>query len=260
MPRRKRQKSATGIYHVVMRGNNRQIIFETSRDYAKFLEIMEEYCADSETKILAYCLMDNHIHILIMEGEESVSNYIRKIATKFAKWYNYKYKRVGYLFQDRFRSEPVENIEYLLTVFRYIHQNPLKAGVVNSIKDYKWSSFHAYKNLDNSFVAIYDILALFVTLDECIEFLNEAQFVRCLEHFPDNKMPDEELLCDLLKYTNFRSHSDFSRMSIRERNNLIVFMIKNYRIPVKQINRVTGFSIDVIQRIKKKIEKGEGHS
>ncbi|MBE6563266.1 MAG: hypothetical protein E7660_05975 [Ruminococcaceae bacterium] len=126
MPRQARIKSKSGIYHVMLRGINQQQIFEEPEDYYKFLEIVEEYKAVSEFELYAYCLMGNHIHLLIKENKEPIEQIFKRIGGKFVYWYNIKYQRVGHLFQDRFKSEPVETNDYLLTVIRYIHQNPLK--------------------------------------------------------------------------------------------------------------------------------------
>ena len=99
---------------------------------AKFLQILKECKAISECKLLAYCLMGNHFHLLIKIENESLEQVFKRICGRFVYWYNTKYQRVGHLFQDRFKSEPVENDAYLLTVIRYIHQNPVKAGISKS--------------------------------------------------------------------------------------------------------------------------------
>lgn len=84
--------------------------------------------------------MNNHVHILIKEGNESLSKPMKRKGISYAYWYNFKYERSGDIFQDRYKSEPVEDDKYLLTVIRYIHQNPLKAGILEEINEYQWSS------------------------------------------------------------------------------------------------------------------------
>ena len=92
--------------------------------------------------------MGNHIHLLIQEDKEPIEQVIKRLATRFVYWYNIKYQRVGHLFQDRFKSEPVEDDAYFMTVIRYIHQNPVKAGLCKNVREYEYSS---YKNFfDNS--------------------------------------------------------------------------------------------------------------
>ena len=118
MPRQERTKSGTGIYHVMLRGINRTFY--------------------------SYCLMSNHLHLLVREHKESVSSVMKRLGIAYAYYFNKKYQRNGHLFQDRFRSEPVNTMEYFVTLLRYIHQNPVKAGLVSSPGNYSWSSWHEY--------------------------------------------------------------------------------------------------------------------
>ena len=144
MPRQARRKSESGIYHIMLRGINRQVIFEDEEDNLKFLETLKNYKAVSGYKLFAYCLMSNHIHLLLRVEKEYLDLIIKRIAGSYVYWYNWKYKRNGHLFQDRFKSEPVEDDAYFLTVIRYIHQNPIKAGLSKTIDDYKFSSYNEY--------------------------------------------------------------------------------------------------------------------
>ena len=109
MPRQARRKSESGIYHVMLRGINKQVIFEDEEDSLKFLETLKNYKAISGYKIFAYCLMSNHIHLLLKVEKENLDLIIKRIASSYVYWYNWKYHRSGHLFQDRFKSEPVED-------------------------------------------------------------------------------------------------------------------------------------------------------
>lgn len=133
--KKSREKSATAVYHVVFRGINRQVIFEDQEDRVKYLELLKAYQEISGFKIYAYCLMSNHIHLLMKEGEEELGIVFRRLGAGYVYWYNWKYNRRGHLFQDRFKSEPVEDDAYLLAVIRYIHQNPVKAGITDNLMD-----------------------------------------------------------------------------------------------------------------------------
>jgi putative transposase len=95
-------------------------------------------------KIYAWCLMSNHVHLLLREGAESISITMKRIGVSYALYYNYKYMTTGHLFQDRFKSEDVESTDYLLTVTRYIHQNPVKARIVAHPDEWSWSSCPGY--------------------------------------------------------------------------------------------------------------------
>ena len=144
MARGKRAKSESGIYHVMLRGNNKQQVFFDVEDYFRFLSVLGMCKGICGFKIYAYCLMDNHIHLLIQEGEEPLDKVFKRIGVRFVGWYNAKYKRCGNLFQGRFKSIPVNDDEYFITVMRYIHQNPVKAGIVKKCSDYDFSSYNAY--------------------------------------------------------------------------------------------------------------------
>ena len=138
MPRQERTKSGTGIYHVMLRGINKQDIFEDDEDYSQFLNILHALvnrCDEQGHNLpphctfYAYCLMTNHVHLLVRERNEHIGESIKRIGIAYARYYNHKYERNGHLFQDRFRSEPVNSIEYFMTLMRYIHQNPVIAGL-----------------------------------------------------------------------------------------------------------------------------------
>ena len=106
MPRTARRRSGTGIYHIMMRGINRQRIFEDDEDNRMFLQFLLKYKNQCGYKILAYCLMGNHIHLLMKEGDEPLEIVFKRMGAGFVNWYNVKYQRTGHLFQGRFKSEP----------------------------------------------------------------------------------------------------------------------------------------------------------
>ena len=144
MPRTARRLSKTGIYHVMVRGINRQDIFLDKVDRSMYLAKLSVVKERSDCQIYAYCLMVNHVHLLIAEGSETISQVMKRLGCAYVYWYNQKYERIGHLFQDRFRSEPIDSEAYLLTALRYIHQNPVKAGIASSCDKFLWSSYHDY--------------------------------------------------------------------------------------------------------------------
>jgi len=140
-----------------MRGINRQRIFEDDEDdedYERFIETLKSYKALSGYEIYAYCLMGNHFHLLLKVGKEDLELVVKRIAGSYVYWYNLKYGRCGHLFQDRYKSEVVEEDPYLLTVIRYIHQNPIKAGLCNCVSEYKYSSYGEYIAEDSRLVDV----------------------------------------------------------------------------------------------------------
>ncbi|AOT69940.1 REP-associated tyrosine transposase [Geosporobacter ferrireducens] len=156
MPRQKRVKSESGYYHIILRGNEKRNIFHNDEDKQYFIDILESKKEGYCYSIHAFCLMDNHLHLLMNEGEEDIAKIMKRITVSYVYYFNKKYKRVGHLFQDRFRSETVEEDRYILSLTRYIHQNPVKAGLVKRPEDYKWSSYNAYIYNNNCFSNVVD--------------------------------------------------------------------------------------------------------
>ena len=155
MARRPRESSGTGIYHVMIRGINRQNIFDDEEDYTHFISVLyQQVCPTDEITgkplpsrciFYAYCLMSNHVHLLIRESSECLASVIKRIAVSYAQYYNKKYIRFGHLFQDRFKSEPVNDNAYFFTLIQYIHQNPVAAGISCDVASYRWSSWSEYE-------------------------------------------------------------------------------------------------------------------
>ena len=108
----------------MLRGIDRQQIFEDTEDYYRFLDIVHECREECEFKLYAYCLMGNHVHLLLKVETDSLETIFKKIGGRYVYYYNVKYQRIGHLFQDRFKSEPVDDDSYFLTVLRYIHSLP----------------------------------------------------------------------------------------------------------------------------------------
>lgn len=249
MPRAARVRSETGIYHMILRGVNRQIIFEDEENSIKFLQTLKEYKEKSEYEIYAYCLMGNHIHILIKEGEEELGTTMRRIGASYVYWYNWKYERIGHLFQDRYKSEAVEDDKYLLTVLRYIHQNPLKAGLIKDIKEYKWSSYNEYINkskiIDSDF-----ILDLFnkdrnkakILFEEFHKIESDSQ---CLDIDESKRIKDSEAIEIIKEVCNITHCTDIQGLHKDERDKYLK-LIKEKGLSTRQIARLTGISRHII--------------
>src|SRR3989344_5329848 len=152
-------------YHVYNRGNRKQNIFLSYRDYERFLKRTKEYKDEFKISILGYCLMLNHFHFLLRQDTDaSLTFFMLKLGTSYAKYFNIKYGEVGSLFQDRFKAKLIEKDEYLLQLSRYIHRNPkdilLQTPGVE-LADYRWSSYPCYLNkekndlVDTSFILNY---------------------------------------------------------------------------------------------------------
>lgn len=249
MPRAIRQKSQTGIYHLILRGNNKQVIFEDDEDAKKFLETLKNYKNKAGYQIYAYCLMSNHIHLLIKEGIEDLSKIMRRIGPSFVYWYNLKYERIGHLFQDRYKSEAIENERYLLAVLRYIHQNPTKANIVKNVADYKWSSYKEYLGkselVDQEF-----ILRIFnenrqKAISEFVTFHAEEEPRKWLDLIEKIRIKDEEAVEIIKMETHLLSVEEMQEMPSLKKNHFLS-VLKKKGLSTRQIARITGIPRHII--------------
>lgn len=132
------------IHHVMIRGNNRQRIFFSEDYFHYFLEILEKSSKKFDHKIISYCLMSNHAHLIVKIYNSPLSKVMQYINFRYARWLNHKHKRIGHLFQGRYRSLEVNNETYLINLCRYVHFNPITAKIVPCLDDYAWSSHFYY--------------------------------------------------------------------------------------------------------------------
>lgn len=247
MPRKARKKSSMNIYHVILRGINQQIIFEDQHDYVQFISIMKHYKELCGFKLYAYCLMDNHIHLLIEDVDVPLDEIMQKIEVKFVRWYNRKYDRIGNLFQERYKSEPVNNTRYFQTVFRYIHQNPLHAGLERAPGAYPWSSYREYVAEDESLIDMDRVLEVFCDHQECIDYLNTESDEKCMENVSSSRLSDQEALEVIRKHTSCKSPSDFQHLELYMRNQYLK-MLHSAGLSIRQLSRLTGISRTVINK------------
>ena len=189
MPRYARRKLNGEYYHIVVQGLKKEFIFYNKEDKQKYLDIIKNKLqkSDEKIRIIAYCIMGNHAHILIRtEKTTNMSDFMQRINTIYAMYYNSKNDRVGYVFKNRFYSEPIKNESHLKNCIVYIHKNPVKAAMVADYRDYSYSSVNEYfnertiisdKELENIFgvsngKAFKDIIVLLHDRYEEYEFLD----------------------------------------------------------------------------------------
>ena len=258
MPRASRRKSETNVYHVILRGNNKQEIFLDEKDYKKFLKEIKNTKEKYGYELYAYCLMTNHVHLVIYDKEENLSKIMQSLEVTYSAYFSKKYEKVGHLFQNRFLSKPVETREYLMQVCRYVHQNPVKAGI-SRVDNYKWSSYKEYINDEEEMVSKKMLLSLFANSEkEAIEnfkgFHNDNK-----ENINDEyefeiitKFTDEEAkikIMEVLKLENLEEINDFS---VKLRNEKIRKLEDIKGISKAQVARVLGTCNRTIERITKK--------
>ncbi len=144
MPRRARHYLPNQPYHIVQRGNNREPCFVEPENYQFYLGLWQELSLKFGVAVHAYCLMTNHVHFLVTaKTTDSISLVMKQVGSRYAQYFNKKYGRTGPLWEGRHKSSLIQAEKYLLTCYRYIELNPVRANMVASPEEYKWTSYHA---------------------------------------------------------------------------------------------------------------------
>ncbi len=247
MSRRARRLAESGVYHVMMRGVNRDAIFLEDEDRERFLHSLAKAKASSGCQVLAYCLMTNHVHLVVRTGEEPIGDVVKRLGVRYAGWFNDKYGRVGHLFQDRFRSEPVEDDAYLTTLLRYVWNNPVEAGLVASPEEYRWSSRHliglASALLDGSQFA--DLLSAAARTQVTAVPATVADPPRRIGRPP--RFTDEEVADLIVRLTATTSPLEFRRLDSAMKW-LTIRELRTRSVSYEQIARLTGMSATGVRR------------
>ncbi|MFW5991888.1 MAG: transposase [Halanaerobiaceae bacterium] len=253
MPRRKRKRSGTGIYHVMVRGNGKKIIFKNDKDKKYFLNLLIETKRKLKFVLFSYCLMHNHFHLIIKENDENISKIMKAINVSYALYFNKCYDKVGHVFQGRYKSEPIEDRNYLLTAVRYVHNNPVKAKIVKEPEDYKWSSYHEYINLGYKGILLIErnlLLKLFscdllkaVSLFK--KFTRAKNEDNLIDIEPSSKKTTikglreaEGYVNKYIKKENIDLYKLKSRNNIRKRNKLIRDLRKKSNLSIREIAKL----------------------
>ena len=264
MPRSARQISNTKVYHIILRGNDKQDIFYDKQDYEKFKNEVIKAKDKYQCELYAYCLMNNHVHLVIYDKESKISKIIQSISIAYSSYFSKKYEKVGHLFQNRFLSKCVENDRYLLNLCNYIHQNPLKAKI-STMEKYTWSSYREYQSGISRITDITKIYSFFdnnyeKAKNKFMEFSEkeiEDKFKnKYIEYEIMTKLDDievKEIIENLFRLNNIRELNIYNS---RIKNKMIKEMKKIKGTNVAQLARVTGINRKHIERAFK-MEKEE---
>ena len=150
MPRPLRLIPLGGIHHVTVRGNDRQVIFLDAADSRRYLAELDRCCQDWCCDLIAYALMTNHVHLVLQDHRGQLSQFMQVLNVRYTRYFNDRYDRVGQLYQGRFHASHVDRNEYLLEVTRYVHLNPVRAGLAERPEDYPWSSYRVYIDAESN--------------------------------------------------------------------------------------------------------------
>lgn len=246
MSRQAREISATGFYHIVFRGISRLHLFEEESDFIYFLETLKHLKKEMLFEIHAYCLMSNHVHMLIKERKAGdISLIMKRLLTKYAMYFNRKYDRNGALISSRYKSVPVEVDEYFIPLLCYIHQNPIRAGIVTTLEEYKFSSYREYlhgKGLTDTTFSL--------------ELLGRSEWLK-LHQIKSNydfdvtgrkNISEEEIRRRIMGYTSGRQPHEIASWPKAERD-FLIHQLKEEGLSIRQIERATGVSRGIVAKI-----------
>jgi len=260
MPRKPRIEIA-GYYHIINRGVAQRTVFKEASDYEYFEELMCFYAKSYGITIHNYCLMSNHYHLLLEIKQENLSKFMRQLNMNYAIYFNKKYKRVGHLWQGRFKSWYVTDDAYLYTLMCYIEQNPLKANMVQELKEYPYSSYRYfldYKNipecLENAWVvqnhkddteAIESFLANPVDSAQLQELKTASSLVEAPNN--DNKPKEEELMKLFAKITDRKERNENILQAYQQgySQHMIAKVLELNQATVQRIIKRTSNSISI---------------
>lgn len=257
MAREARQRSRTGIYHVTSRGISQQNIFLDDDDRVRYLHLLRRLQNEYGLIVHAYCLMSNHVHLLVAEGKEPIGESMRRIGVAYAAWFNGKHGRVGYVFQGRFHSEVVEDDSYFLTVLRYILQNPVKAGLCQEIHGYPWSSHYEYaggRGRVPGLVTTNLAIGIMGGPEKLLHFLRQTppaqeKALDILEVVETKRVADREVQAYLQQLLpNWSLNQSLANLERVERRQVLRALKEMPGVSIRQIARVTGLGKGIVER------------
>ena len=243
MPRQARRMSESGYMHLIVRGIGKQTLFEEASDYRYFLSRLERYSLETSVRICAYCLMENHVHLLARDDNKNTPLFMKKLGISYSGYYNKKYDRQGHLFQDRYLSEPIENEAYLLTAFRYILNNPVEAGICPAA-EYEWSSYRLYGNAD-TFVDTTLLFELIGDGERYKAFIAAENDDHCLEYHGLRR--DDQWARDVIQKCLGEANGIALQGYERAKRDDALKRLKEQGLSIRQIERLTGINRGVIQ-------------
>lgn len=253
MPRNARKRDEKGIHHVVVQGKRLENIFGKETEKELYLETLLQYKAKTGVKLYAFCILDNHVHLVLQETkDESVSAFMRRVGVRFSYWYRQRYDLPTgeRLFRGRYLSEPLRTEEAVLEVVRYIHKEPVKQGLVLNMEDYYWSSYRLYLN-PGSFIdrrLVLDSLHFGGGYRAYME--GEETNVAVLEEVPlKYGRTDEEVEALIQIRLIENGFSEWKQTSSDEKREILKKLRFEDEVSIQQLSRVAGVNRGYIQRL-----------
>ena len=197
-------------------------------------------------ELYAYCLMGNHIHLLMKVEEEGLVMIFKRIAGSYVYWYNRKYGRAGHLFQDRFISQPADDGSYL-TILRYILRNPVKAGYCKDVQAYKYSSYGELFSDGKRTLTDKEYTFSLMAQDELKAFLSEDGDDNILDVEEKPFITDRDAKETILRLSGCKDAAEFQTLDLPERDHYLK-KLREAGLSIRQISRLTGVSKGIVEK------------
>ena len=246
MPRQARKNLITNFIHIMSQGINKEYIFQENRYKKKYLEILYKKISDYNIKLISYCVMDNHVHLVVYyKNVEDLTEFMSRTNTTYAKWYNDSKNRVGYVFRDRYKTEPITDYHHLISCINYVHNNPVKANIIDKPEQYQYSSYKNYLSdeyLLNS--GILELLNLSIEDAKQIFIKSKDSDIYCYREKSHKKIIE-----DYLKEKNVESVEEIiSKKYLKE----LIKLLKEYsNLRYEEIAKMLKISRSTLYRIRK---------
>lgn len=256
MPRIARKDINTKYLHIMLQGIEKRDIFKKAKYKYYYMKLLKTNLKIySNINILAYCVMDNHIHLLIYcEDIGSLSKLMNKVNTAYALWYNKIQNRVGYVFRNRYTVQTIKNKQHLLNCLVYIHNNPVKANIVQNMKDYDFSSYNLYKNqkIEKKIIKLVFQSENYINQFNFIhETINYNKFKDIID---EEEKTDEKIILNIID--NFCKNRNLSLEIIRKSNMILLELVDKLKrqtnINNKEISEYLGIGKNRIKNIIKR--------
>lgn len=250
MPRIARRDLKTVFFHVIVQGINKEYIFYKKDYMDEFKKILFKNLKKFDIKLISYCIMNNHAHILIYtENIEEMSKYMKSVNLSYAKYYNRNENRVGIVFRNRYESEPILTSKHLLNCIGYIHNNPVKAKIVETVKEYKYSSYNDYIYKDG----IVDDAIIKLVFDNTKEYISTFKSIHNTNYkFKDCIMPVEYNE----EYIKLKKENINDVVSNKEKlKKTIKILVMEEQIPINKVSEILKISRFKVSRILKDEKK-----
>lgn len=247
MPRVSRRVAESGHYHVMLRGNGKQVIFEDDADRRTFLDALARTLEMPGLSLLAWCLMTNHVHLLFCDETGCLSSAMHALATKYAGYFNSRTGHVGSVFDGRFKSVPIESDAQLIAAIRYIHDNPKKAGIC-SASDYPWSSFGEYAGAKGA-LGLTEVDVVLDMLGGADGFMAMSSESRPNEYcFRAGKRIPEEDVPEIARAALHPLNPKALKETFGAERARALLALRDAGLSLKQIERVTGIGRYAVQK------------